>query len=89
MNPDPISTGNRFTGRQGLRRDARPANGQQPVMARHPSGRKVWMTRIDEQGNATYLAAIFFQIAREFRPRKIGHHQIPARSTVGHGNDRF
>src|SRR5207237_9190766 len=89
MNPDPISARDRFTGWQCLRRHSWPAHGQQSVMARHPGGRKVWMTRIDEQGNATHVAAIFFKIAREICPREIGHYQISARSTAGHGDDRF
>src|SRR5438477_3243313 len=59
VDPDPISAGDRFTGRQRLRRYSRPAHGQQPIMASHPGGRIVRMTRIHEHGYAAQVAASF------------------------------
>src|SRR5437016_14205410 len=52
VNPDAISAGDRFTGRQRLRRYSRPAHGQQPIMTRQLGGRKIRTAVVGEHGGA-------------------------------------
>ena len=55
MNPDPIAQRNSLARWKRLRRDSRPTDCKQSVLASHPCGRIVWMLGIHENGCTTQM----------------------------------